>query len=584
MYNKKTQRYYMFSRFTSFLFFCFALFSSAIQAQTDFAPGQIMFTGYNSDDPDGFSFVILTDVVDGTVIYITDRGWSGTTGFRDDTDGGEGTISFEFTADYPCGTTFILQDIGTAPNVWVATDEYGVVTGIVTILINTTESTGQDPQGIELNAVIFPANDGDQLFIYQLPEPNPANQTGFVTGIHMNGGAWNSGNGDDYSSMQPTGLANNQVVRFNTEVDNAKYDCTPVTGTSSALQAAIENDNGVGGLILDGSNNWFENNSFQALLPACHFCCGSTAPAPAPTINAPPSAFTNQVFTILIDGTLAGGASWELYSAGCGVGAPLQTTTTSSFNIMAPSTAGVYTYYVRSSEAIDCEAICATFQISVCASTNMNTCTNCTANPASCGDCWLPPPTDNPDLDSGCYEIKLIFILDESGSIGSDEINVRNGVLAFLNSLNGQDILVALIEFSDLARVVNDYTVVNTTYIQNVQNYFDNIPFPGSGQIYQPGGGTNWHDAMIKADAMPVSDMIMFFTDGIPTAWTNNGGTDYCSNGSTTQTPEIVNPVKLANKFKGEDTHMFMLGVGSGIDAENLSYMSGLAQYEEGVN
>src|SRR5258706_8761135 len=43
-----------------------------IIAQTDFAPGEIMFTGYDSDAPDGFSFVLLRDVASGTVIAITD--------------------------------------------------------------------------------------------------------------------------------------------------------------------------------------------------------------------------------------------------------------------------------------------------------------------------------------------------------------------------------------------------------------------------------------------------------------------------------------------------------------------------------
>ena len=60
---------------------------SNVRAQTDFAPGEIMFTGYDSDNPDGFSIVVLKDVTAGTIIYITDRGWSSTTGFRDDNNG-----------------------------------------------------------------------------------------------------------------------------------------------------------------------------------------------------------------------------------------------------------------------------------------------------------------------------------------------------------------------------------------------------------------------------------------------------------------------------------------------------------------
>ena len=85
-----------------------------------------------------------------------------------------------------------------------------------------------------------------------------------------------------------------------------------------------------------------------------------------------------------------------------------------------------------------------------------------------------------------------------------------------------------------------------------------------NGQTYTPNGGTNWHDAMIKADALASADLIMLFTDGVPTLW--NSPSQNCGNGATTQTPEIVNPVKLANKMKSEDTHMFIFGVGGGID------------------
>ena len=166
----------------------------------------------------------------------------------------------------------------------------------------------------------FPPPDGDQLFVYQLPEPNPGDQSGFVTGIHMNGGAWNGGNGDDYSSQKPSGLADNEVVRFNTEVDNAKYDCTPNLGDGGTLQAAITNDNGGGTLIADGSNNWQESNNYINLLPACIFCCGNTAPEAAPVLSGPSFVAPDEIFQIDITGTLGSGASWELYTAGCGRG------------------------------------------------------------------------------------------------------------------------------------------------------------------------------------------------------------------------------------------------------------------------
>ena len=536
-----------------------------------------MFTGFDSDPADAFSFVILTDVVAGTVIYITDRGWSNTGGYRNTTNG-EGTISFTFNSDYPCGTSVIFTDIGGA-NDWQARDVYGIVIGTVVI------QAGQDGDGMEFGTELSGNPTGDQLSIYQLPEPTAANQTSFVTMIQMDNSYMAPLDNNDESQM-PTGLAANTVVRFNNEVDNAKYDCSPNTGSATTLRTAITNDNGAGGLIVDGSNNWDESNNYISLFPACNFCCGTTPPAGPPVLSGPTAVNTNQVFTINITGTLASGAHWELYTAGCGEGTPLQTTTSSSFTITAPATEGQVIYYIRTSQQVDCEAICATLQVGVCINVNnMNTCTNCSADMLVCGDCFLPPALDNPDLDSGCYQQKIIMILDESGSIFSPvnyQDSVEFGVLAFLNALNGQDIEIAIIEFGSSARLVAGYTTISNGFIMSMQGYFNGVPF--NGQTYSSSGGTNWHDAMDEADQLPIADMIMFFTDGEPTGWGLNGTFNTCGDGTSTQPPEIVNPVKLANKFKGEGTHMFMLGVGSGIVQLNLQRMSGLTEYMSGIN
>jgi uncharacterized protein with von Willebrand factor type A (vWA) domain len=89
---------------------------------------------------------------------------------------------------------------------------------------------------------------------------------------------------------------------------------------------------------------------------------------------------------------------------------------------------------------------------------------------------------------------------------------------------------------------------------------------------------------MLKVDAMAPPDVVIFFTDGEPTVWTlANGNANDCGNGGSTQPPEIVNPVKIANKVKLEGTHMFMLGVGSGINITNLQRMSGYTQYVAGT-
>ncbi|HZV43798.1 MAG TPA: hypothetical protein VFF90_04945, partial [Saprospiraceae bacterium] len=165
-------------RFTtiSLFFLIFLAFTQEVKSQTDFAPGEIMFTGFKSDDADAFSIVLLAPVVSGTVIYITDRGWSNTSGYRADT-GGEGTISFTFTAAYPCGTEVFFNDIG-GGNDWAATNIYGVLMGTCAI------QAGGDVDGMELGANGVNSS-GDQLSIYQLPEPTSGSQGSFVCMIQM---------------------------------------------------------------------------------------------------------------------------------------------------------------------------------------------------------------------------------------------------------------------------------------------------------------------------------------------------------------------------------------------------------------
>jgi hypothetical protein len=236
-----------------------------------------MFTGFRSDALDGFSIVLLTSVTVNTEIFITDRGWNEGTGafpgFRDD-NVGEGTLSFIFPQSYSCGAEFIFTFI--TGSQWNVTDADGVLIGLATVLISTTESPSQDPNGPELG------NTGDQLFIYQSPEPNLSNQSSFVAAIHTDG-LWSFNNATDDESEKPsTGLGDDDVVRFITaDFDNVIYDCYPNIGTAATLQAAITNDAGGGTLKPDALNNWTESDNVLSL-SICDFCCnpGGTDFAP----------------------------------------------------------------------------------------------------------------------------------------------------------------------------------------------------------------------------------------------------------------------------------------------------------------
>jgi hypothetical protein len=41
-----------------------------------------------------------------------------------------------------------------------------------------------------------------------------------------------------------------------------------------------------------------------------------------------------------------------------------------------------------------------------------------------------------------------------------------------------------------------------------LQGYFNGVPY--NGQTYNPNLSTNWHDAMLKLDAMAAPDLVIF--------------------------------------------------------------------------
>src|SRR5690606_31710539 len=139
----------------------------------------------------------------------------------------------------------------------------------------------------------------------------------------------------DSESQLPSGLALNQLVRFNQEYDAAKYDCSPNIDTPVNLRAAITNDNGSGGLKPDASNNWGESQNYLDYYAECTFCCGTASP-PIPQLSGPEQVLANSNFVINISGSLPSGEAWELYTE-CGIGQPIATTMSNSFSLVAPA-------------------------------------------------------------------------------------------------------------------------------------------------------------------------------------------------------------------------------------------------------
>jgi uncharacterized repeat protein (TIGR01451 family) len=195
-------------------------------------------------------------------------------------------------------------------------------------------------------------------------------------------------------------------------------------------------------------------------------------------------------------------------------------------------------------------------------------------------------PGPNPNLAERCG-INLMLVLDESGSIASSNATgaVRSATKAFLGALSGTGSQVSIIDFSTNADRPIGYTVVTPESISGTFTpYIDNTNPGGPG--YNPSGWTNWEAAFHEVGEAngggTKADLVVFMTDGDPTAKNNDGG------GTTTGLTEgdviaLQRAQQEANEVKLQNSHIFMLGVGAAVNnarsADRLTAVSGFERY-----
>ncbi|MCA0131432.1 T9SS type A sorting domain-containing protein [Winogradskyella alexanderae] len=206
-----------------FLVFCISISFG----QTTLSAGEVVITGFNSVNPDQFSFVLLTDVTNTTEIKFTDNGWFAGGGFRNN----EGTLIWTATSDLPCGTEIIVDD----------QSPFTCSVGSIT-----------DSAGFGLAA------NGDQIFAYQGPDATPT----FLYGVNFDALGWAPDAVNANTSALPATLTNAVNAIHLNEIDNAKYDCS-VTSVPSLILAAVSTD-----------TNWNIRNTTPFVLGGCTYTCG----------------------------------------------------------------------------------------------------------------------------------------------------------------------------------------------------------------------------------------------------------------------------------------------------------------------
>ena len=189
-------------------------------------------------------------------------------------------------------------------------------------------------------------------------------------------------------------------------------------------------------------------------------------------------------------------------------------------------------------------------------------------------------PAANPDLAKKC-DLKVAVVLDESGSIQSAGAtqNVRDAAKAFANGLVGSGSQIGVIEFNTDARVV-DLDPVGSAFYNNVtQTWVDGQLASYLTNDYSPQNWTNWQDALQKVLDQANPDLVVFITDGDPTARNPAPDTNFPEGSYAVLNPALAN----ADLVRADGSHMFVVGVGNGLSSGSsqvrLRAISGPDQY-----
>lgn len=161
-------------------------------------PGALQFIGVNSDLPEGFALVALTDVPAGTELRFTERAWNETTGAFETP---EGTGSLVLSDDVAAGTVFEVGVSG--PSTLSITPNLGSI---------ANDDTGN--WGI--------AGNGDNLFVYTGSDDAPT----FLAGVAFSApSVWTDDADalDGQSSMIPSSLSEAAGTITTFDADNLRY-------------------------------------------------------------------------------------------------------------------------------------------------------------------------------------------------------------------------------------------------------------------------------------------------------------------------------------------------------------------------
>ncbi len=329
---------------------------------TALTDGDIAITRINNDDPDTFSFLILTDIESGTEILFTTEYWG-----TDVPDGVGGTIpgptfsNFYFTIQFTATSDISAgEEVHINGDLMAATFSSGGSLGTITSLGPVNPFTGNLFHSGGNGLLVFQGSKASPTFIAGI-----SNETG-VSGT--SGDSWQT-NFSVNDTQLPAGKVNGEngwlgLFPFGTpaEYDNCRYKETALhTGTKEAVMAAIMD---VSNWEFDDANPWGE--SIETFSISSTPACTMTASISSQTDVACNGGATGSLTVTPLNGTAPYTYLWDDGSA--------QTTATAT-----GLAAG--TYEVTVTDANGCTATTSvevteptTFVVSTIVTANVTTC------------------------------------------------------------------------------------------------------------------------------------------------------------------------------------------------------------------
>lgn len=190
-------------------------------------------------------------------------------------------------------------------------------------------------------------------------------------------------------------------------------------------------------------------------------------------------------------------------------------------------------------------------------------------------------PLPNPSLPEKCG-LDISVVLDLSNSLSDSDVNdSKEAAKAVSSGLSGTPSRVSVNTFATFGPDGTNEPIASSSVSTSESVDSLNQQIGALQRVPQDSGGTNWDRGLGQLDGKS-HDLVLFVTDGKPTAYGEPGSERGNSDrGTRTDQIDVDKAVESSNSLKSQGSKVVGLGVGSGINEDNIKLISGPAANDD---